>query len=98
MHRHLRQAGGLIAHGMDRHDLYWRAATYVDRILEGAKSADLPMERPTKFDLVINLSTDQALGLTIPSSILQQATEILHRRVAFYEGKHLESFRASSSG
>jgi putative ABC transport system substrate-binding protein len=71
------RAGGLLAYGVDRLDIHRRAATYVDRILKGARPGDLPMERPTTFDFIINLKTAQALGLSIPPSVLQQATEII---------------------
>jgi putative ABC transport system substrate-binding protein len=70
-------AGGLLAFGPDLVDSYRRAAAHVDKILKGAKPADLPMEQPTKFDLVVNLKTAQALGLIVPPSILIQATEII---------------------
>ena len=70
-------AGGLIAYGVNRADLYRRAAAYVDKILKGAKPADLPVERPTTFDLVINLKAARELSLAIPPSVLQQASEII---------------------
>jgi len=69
--------GGLMAYGPSQPDLYRRAATYVDRILKGAKPAELPVEQPTKFDFVVSLRTARALGLTMPQSILVQATELV---------------------
>ncbi|HZO30192.1 MAG TPA: ABC transporter substrate-binding protein [Chloroflexota bacterium] len=69
--------GGLMGYTVGRPALYRRAAFYVDRILKGAKPADLPMERPSTFDFIINLKTARALGLTIPQSVLQQATELI---------------------
>ena len=70
-------AGGLMSFGPDTVDQYQRATAYVDRILKGEKAAHLPVQAPTKYELVINLKTAKTLGLTIPQSLLATATEVI---------------------
>jgi putative ABC transport system substrate-binding protein len=76
-YREFADAGGMMSDGPNRLALYRRMAVYVDKILKGAKPADMPVEQPTEFELVINLKTAKALRLTIPPSLLQRADQVI---------------------
>ena len=71
------EAGGLMSYGANWSDMFRRAADYVDKVLRGAKPADIPVEQPTKFDLIINLTTAKVLGLEIPPQLLGRAAEVI---------------------
>ncbi len=75
--RHYVEAGSLMSYGASFPDLFRRAAEYVDKILRGTKPADIPVEQPTKFDLVVNLTTAKVLGLTMPPMLLARADEVI---------------------
>ena len=76
-YREFAELGGLLSYGFDRLDNFRRAASYADRILKGAKASELPVQRPAKFELVINLKTAKALGLNVPLQLQQRADEVI---------------------
>jgi putative tryptophan/tyrosine transport system substrate-binding protein len=76
-YRFMVDAGGLISYGIDNVDLFRRAATYVDRILKGTNPADLPVQLPSKFELVVNLKTAKTLGIDVPATVLTLADEVI---------------------
>jgi putative ABC transport system substrate-binding protein len=76
-YRYFVTSGGLISYGIDNTDLWWRSASYVDRILKGEKPSDLPVQAPTKYELAINLGTAKMLGLTVPPALIARADEVI---------------------
>jgi putative ABC transport system substrate-binding protein len=77
MFRRFADVGGLMAYGPNQREYYKRLSVYVDKILKGAKPADLPIEQPTKFELIINLKAARALGLTLPAALLRRADQLI---------------------